>query len=79
MHANHTGPLHTCDFYQSKEAGSYLKKMLELGASKHWSYALKTLSNENVVSADAIIEYFKPLQQWLEKENLKHSNSKLVM
>jgi hypothetical protein len=50
--------------------------MLALGASKHWSYALKKLSNETTVSADAIIEYFKPLENWLIKENLKNSSMK---
>lgn len=45
--------------------------MLSLGASKHWTFALETLTGEKSVSAEAIFEYFKPLQDWLIKENSK--------
>lgn len=45
--------------------------MLEMGASKHWSIALETLTGETEVKADAIFEYFKPLQDWLINENSK--------
>lgn len=51
--------------------------MLELGASKHWSYALEKFTGETEVSAEAILKYFQPLSDWLDKQNLK--NSKLVM
>lgn len=46
--------------------------MLELGASKHWSYALNVLTNQTKVSADALLEYFSPLEKWLRKENAKY-------
>ena len=34
--SGHEGPLHRCDFSQSKEAGEALANMLKLGASKPW-------------------------------------------
>ena len=50
---------------------NFLRKMLEMGASKHWKYALKVLTGETSLNSNALFEYFKPLTKWLEKENLK--------
>ncbi|CAF0741030.1 unnamed protein product [Brachionus calyciflorus] len=74
IHAGHEGPLYNCDFYNSKKSGYFLKQMLELGASKHPSISLKVLTNQTQISTDAILEYFKPLQEWLIKENFKYSD-----
>ncbi|MGH7674153.1 MAG: M2 family metallopeptidase, partial [Gemmatimonadales bacterium] len=38
--AGHTGPLHRCSFYGSREAGRRLDAMLRLGASRPWPEAL---------------------------------------
>lgn len=62
-------PLHKCDFYTSKQAGAKLKAGLEMGYSKHWSAALKELTGSPEISAQALLEYFKPLKDFLEKEN----------
>lgn len=62
-------PLHKCDFYNSKPAGAKLKAGLELGYSKHWSTALKELTGEEDINAAAILEYFKPLYDFLVKQN----------
>lgn len=43
--------------------------MLALGASKSWPDAMEVLTGERKMSADAILEYFKPLQDWLVEEN----------
>ena len=75
--ANHTGPLHTCDFYQSEDAGRKLKEMLSLGSSKHWVYALKLLTGEQTANMDAFIEYFEPLLEWLKNENEKYPDDKV--
>ncbi|XP_055372267.1 angiotensin-converting enzyme-like [Condylostylus longicornis] len=63
--------LDNCDIYGSKEAGNAFKSMLELGASKHWKDALEIMSGERSMTASAILEYFEPLQKWLETENAK--------
>jgi hypothetical protein len=47
------------------------RKMLELGASKHWKEALETLTGERTINANALFEYFEPLTKWLLKENKK--------
>lgn len=44
---------------------------LKLGNSKHWSEVLKVMTGESEMSADAILEYFKPLHDFLTKENKK--------
>ena len=48
--------------------------MLELGNSKHWRIALKVLTGDEEMSAQPIFDYFKPLIDWLKKENSKFSN-----
>lgn len=45
--------------------------MLELGASEHWSVALKKMTGETEVSAEPILEYFKPLSDWLDEQKPK--------
>lgn len=40
---------------------------MKLGASKHWSEALMALTGETEVSASALLEYFRPLRDYLKK------------
>jgi peptidyl-dipeptidase A len=49
--------------------------MLSLGSSMHWSEALESLTREKDVNADALLEYFKPLTDWLKEENTKYQSS----
>jgi peptidyl-dipeptidase A len=67
--SGHEGPLHECSIYGSKEAGAKLQKMLELGASKPWPEALEVVTGSREMDAGPLLEYFEPLQGWLEKEN----------
>ncbi len=64
-----TGPLHTCSFAGSKEAGRRLQAMLALGASKPWPDALQALTGERRIDGGALLEYFAPLQSWLQDAN----------
>lgn len=43
--------------------------MLSLGSSKPWPDAFEILTGQRKMEASALIEYFKPLQEWLEKKN----------
>ncbi len=65
--AGHKGPLETCSIYNNKEAGSRLRAMLSLGASKPWPEALSALSGETKADASAMLEYFAPLAAWLKE------------
>lgn len=62
-------PLHNCDFEGSKVVGDKLRAGLSLGSSKHWKKVLKELTGEDELSAGAILEYFKPLQEFLKAQN----------
>ncbi|NXD66074.1 ACE enzyme, partial [Eolophus roseicapillus] len=70
--AKHTGPLHTCDIYESKEAGKILGEALKLGFSKPWPEAMELITGQPNMSADALMSYFEPLMTWLVKENEKN-------
>ena len=67
--AGHTGPLHECSIYGNKAAGERLAKTLALGSSKPWPDALEALTGERQMDANAILEYFAPLQKWLTEQN----------
>jgi peptidyl-dipeptidase A len=67
--AGHTGPLHECSIYNNKEAGASFWKMLQLGSSKPWQDALFELTGQREMDATAILEFFAPLQGWLEQQN----------
>lgn len=72
---NHMKPLHKCDLEGSKIAGNRLRDGLSLGLSKHWSESLSIITNgERELSADAILEYFKPLHEFLIEFNKNTSN-----
>jgi peptidyl-dipeptidase A len=63
------GPLHRCSFYGNKTVGTKLGAMLEMGASKPWPDALQAFTGSREMSGKAMTEYFKPLMDWLKKQN----------
>jgi peptidyl-dipeptidase A len=63
-----TAPLHRCSIYESKAAGERLNAALTLGLSKPWPDALEALSGSRTMDASAIVDYFAPLQRWLEEQ-----------
>jgi peptidyl-dipeptidase A len=67
--ANCQGPLHRCSIYENKEAGRRLKGMLALGLSKPWPEALEQITGQRQMDATAILDYFAPLQRWLDEQN----------
>ncbi|MFT6143845.1 MAG: peptidyl-dipeptidase A [Myxococcota bacterium] len=67
--AGHEGPLHTCSVYGSTEAGNRLQAMLALGSSKPWPDALELATGTRQMDARALVEYFAPLQAYLEEQN----------
>ncbi|KAF0306254.1 Angiotensin-converting enzyme [Amphibalanus amphitrite] len=62
-------PLHQCDIYQSKEAGKLLSAMMRLGHSVPWPDALEAITGQRAMDASPLREYFRPLEEWLTKEN----------
>jgi peptidyl-dipeptidase A len=68
----YNGPLHRCSIYNNKVAGERLKKMLEMGRSQPWPDELCALTGERQMDASAILDYFAPLQKWLDEQNSKN-------
>jgi Oligoendopeptidase F len=64
-----TDPLHRCSIYGNQEAGRRLNAMLEMGASRPWPDALQALTGKRQMDATAILDYFVPLQKWLDEQN----------
>merc|ERR1719150_2712288 len=62
-------PLHQCNFYGSVDAGDKLREMLKLGASRPWKEVMEVMTGEQVMSTEALREYFQPLEAWLRAEN----------
>lgn len=67
--AGFEGPLHRCSVYDNKEVGEKFKAMLEMGASKPWPDALEAFTGSREMDGSAILEYFEPLQAYLEEQN----------
>jgi len=63
------GPLHRCSFYGNKEVGKRLNQMLAMGASRPWPDALEAFTGTREISGRPMLEYFAPLQAWLEQQN----------
>jgi peptidyl-dipeptidase A len=62
------GPLHRCSIYESKEAGQRLNAMLTMGLSRPWPDALEALTGSRQMDASAILDYFAPLDKWLDEQ-----------
>jgi peptidyl-dipeptidase A len=45
--------------------------MLQLGSSKPWPDAMEVITGQRKMDASAILEYFKPLYEWLKFTNEK--------
>ena len=67
--AGFEGALHECSIHGNAEAGRRLRALLAVGASQPWPDTLEQLTGSRRMDAAAIIEYFQPLQRWLDGEN----------
>jgi len=67
--SGYKGPLNRCTFYGSKPAGDKLNAMLEAGQSQPWQKTLQTMTGEDHLDANPMLEYFAPLYQWLKQQN----------
>jgi peptidyl-dipeptidase A len=63
-----TLPLHRCSIYDSRAAGDKLNAMLTLGQSKPWPEALGVMTGNKQMDASAIVDYFAPLNTWLDEQ-----------
>jgi peptidyl-dipeptidase A len=61
-------PPQSCNYAGSREAGAFLKGIMEKGATEGWRKILKDATGESL-STRAMVEYFKPLMVWLQEQN----------
>jgi len=54
---------------------------MSLGGRKHWSEALKVLTNGKYsqISAEPLMNYYKPLYHWLKRQNQKLKYPELLI
>jgi peptidyl-dipeptidase A len=64
----YSGPLHRASIYGSKVAGQRLRAMLEMGARNEWPDALEAITGERRMETRGLLEYFAPLQRWLDDQ-----------
>ncbi len=58
----------SCNYANNKEVGAFLKSIMDKGATEDWRKVLRDATGEDL-STRAMVEYFKPLMAWLEKQN----------
>src|SRR5262249_21365852 len=63
-----TTAIHRCSIYESKDAGKRLESTLSMGLSRPWPEALQAMTGTKQMDATAILDYFKPLDAWLDEQ-----------
>ncbi|XP_037034522.1 angiotensin-converting enzyme-like isoform X2 [Bradysia coprophila] len=68
--SGHVGQLHTCDIYRSREAGRLISELMQQGASLSSSQLIRMLTRGKTsrLSAEPLLDYFRPLEVWLEQQ-----------
>ena len=64
-------PLFKCDFSNGDhvaEAGTKFAQMLQAGSSRPWPDVLEEMTGSRKLSASALVEYFQPLEGWLDQQ-----------
>jgi peptidyl-dipeptidase A len=67
--AGASGPPHRASIYGSEAAGQRLDRMMRMGSSRPWPDALEALTGERRMDAAGLLDYFAPLQRWLDEQN----------
>jgi peptidyl-dipeptidase A len=61
-------PPQNCNYANNRKVGDFLRSYLVKGATEDWRKVLRDLTGEDL-STRAMVEYFKPLMAWLQKQN----------
>ncbi len=57
-----------CNYYGNREVGEFLWELLQLGATRDWREVMREKTGEEI-STRAMLEYFEPLMDYLQKAN----------
>ena len=63
------GPLHECSIYGDEEAGKKIISTMAMGQSLPWQDAFENLTGSRDLSGSSVMNYYKPLKDWLDKQN----------
>jgi len=59
---------HDCNYYGSKAAGDFLRKIMEQGATRPWRDVIREATGSDLTTKP-MVAYFRPLLEELKKEN----------
>ncbi|GAB6018818.1 hypothetical protein CHUAL_000479 [Chamberlinius hualienensis] len=65
-------PLHHCDIYGNEVAGKRFSEAMQSGSSKPWPQVMQLLVGKSDMDAAPMMDYFKPLYDFLVSDNIKH-------
>jgi peptidyl-dipeptidase A len=57
-----------CTYAGNREIGTFLTGMMRKGATEDWRTVLRSATGEEL-STRAMVDYYRPLMKWLEKQN----------
>jgi peptidyl-dipeptidase A len=57
-----------CNYYGNPDVGRFLHNLMQPGATRDWRQLIREATGEEL-SAQAMLEYFEPLLEWLKKQN----------
>lgn len=63
------GPLHECSIYGNEYAGEKIISTMAMGQSVPWQDAFENLTGTRKLSGSSIVNYYKPLKEWLDVQN----------
>ena len=66
---NFNGPLHECSIYGNEVAGEKIISTMAMGQSQPWQDAFENITGSRSLSGSSVMNYYKPLKEWLDKQN----------
>jgi peptidyl-dipeptidase A len=63
-----------CSYYGNEDVGAFLRGILEKGATEDWREVIEAATGEPL-SGRAMLEYYRPVMDWLERENAGRDRS----
>lgn len=61
-------PPQSCNYAGRKDVGDFLRGILRLGGLRDWREVLREATGEDL-STRAMVDYYRPLLEWLQKQN----------
>jgi peptidyl-dipeptidase A len=59
---------HDTDYFGNRAVGDFLRDLMKTGAAKPWRDVLRETTGRSL-DAQAMVEYFQPLYEWLKQQN----------